>query len=134
MVTKENTPAKHLYDSQGTPQTSASAAPPYNEKFPVDNKNQAGAHVYPEVAGKDVPPQSYYPNAVTPNPDEQDAILAPKRSRRYCGMSRKAFLIVLVVVALVVVGAVAGAIGGVLGSKKTTKDESSSSASCTGSK
>ena len=86
------------------------------------------------MAGKDVPPQSYYPNAVTPNSDEQDVILAPERSRRYCGMSKKAFLIVLVVVALLVVGAVAGAIGGVLGSKKTTKDESSSSASCTGSK
>ena len=53
VVTQENTLNNYLDSSR--PQTSASSAPTYSEKFLVDNKEQAEIHVYPEVAGKVVP-------------------------------------------------------------------------------
>lgn len=82
-----------------------------------------------------LPLPSFYPNAVAPN-DEKEAFLLPSSARRYCGMSKKVFIIVLVVgVVLVVVGVVGGVIGGVLNSQKSksSKDVATSSTSCIGS-
>lgn len=119
VVAQENTLNNYLDSSR--PQTSASSAPTYSEKFLVDNKKQAEIHVYPEVAGKVVPLKTPYPNAVAHN-QEQGAFLPLAPHRRYCRMSKKAFLIVLGVVAIAVVRVAAGAIGASLGSRKSPKD------------
>lgn len=129
MVTHENTP--NHYPDYSRPQT-ASSAPAYSEKHLVGSKTQAEAHVYPEVVGKDVPLQTFYPNAVDPI-EARNAALPPPPSRRYCGMSKKVFLIVLAVGAVLVVVIVAGAIGGALASRKSSKPSAPSVGPCTGS-
>ena len=118
VVAQENT--ANNYPDHSRPQTSASFAPVYSEKFLVDNKKQAEIHVYPEVAGKVVPLKTPYPNAVAPNQEQSTSPPAPHR--RYCGMSKNSFLIALGAAAIVVVGVVAGAICAALGSRKSSKD------------
>jgi hypothetical protein len=90
--------------------------------------------VYPEVAGKDVPLQSYHPNQAAPG-EEQDGNLPPTPPWRYCGMSKKVFLIVLIAAVVLVVAIVAGAVGGAVSSRKSSKNTTSdtSIAPCTGS-
>ena len=88
--------------------------------------------MYPEVVGKDIPLQSFYPKAVAPI-EERNGFLPPLPPRRYCGMSKKVFLIALAVGAIIVVAIVAAAIGGALASRKSSKTSASSGVSCTGS-
>ena len=89
--------------------------------------------MYPEVAGKDVPLQSYHANSAVPD-EEQDDYLPPTLPRSYCGKSKKLLVIVLIA-AVVVVAIVGGAVGGTLSSRKASKNVTSdpSIASCIGS-
>jgi hypothetical protein len=88
--------------------------------------------VYPEVAGKDVPLQSFHPNVVAPD-EGHDGHLLLMPPRRYCGMTKKVFLIVLIAAAVLVVAIVAGAVSGAVSSRKSSKNATSdtSIASCT---
>lgn len=89
-------------------------APKYSAYSPADAKGQPHVHVYPEVAPDSLPNVSY-PKTVAPLKEEyHEDILAGNGRHRFCGLSKKMFLIGLVVLLVIVAAVVGGAIGGVL--------------------
>ncbi len=123
MVDESNTPT---YKSQVPQANTEEQAPKYSAYYPADAKAQPGVHVYPEVAQN----TGYgYASIVEPlkeEVNEQQSLSSTQGNPRFCGMSKKVFLIALVVL-LVVVAAVVGAVGGVVAGKKSPKDKNASS-------
>lgn len=151
MVTAQNSP-HHIpiqnyeeqyptvVDAQNTPHqlpqaVTEESAPKYSAQpqYPVDYKKPPTPQkdAYPEVvASREIDPA--YPNAIPPKDEVFQEPLGKAGEKRYCGLSKKAFLIVLVVLLVVIAGAVGGAIGGVLAGKNK-KDSAVTSSSGAGS-
>lgn len=116
------------------PQALAEDSPRYSTIVDQKKPSIAVASGYPEAVTP-IDPYSksaaVYQNAVVRNEDVQVESMGDDRSgggKRYCGMSKPAFLLVLVLVIVLIVGAVGGAVGGVLAgkSKKATSSVSGS--------
>lgn len=131
-----------VVDAQNTPHqfaqaTAEESAPKYSAQpqFPVDYKKPwtPQKDAYPEViTSREIDPA--YPNAIPPKDEVYQEPLGKAGEKRYCGLSKKAFLIAIVVLLVVIAGAVGGAIGGVLAgrNKKDTVVTSSSGAGSSG--